>query len=134
MNYNYLIKRHEKTKFVKQKTQLIGEEFDTNIQSELSELSQKSNLEQLKAKIQKYANDSTTKQSMSIGETSEMLEENDLPDIGKVKKEPMYANLVSEDPLNIENKSCEKTNKCSLCKFSSRNPLVSKVHDDSHPS
>ena len=31
----------------------IGEEFDTNIQSELSE---KSNLEQLNAKMQKYAN------------------------------------------------------------------------------
>ena len=109
------MKRHEKTKYVKQKNQSIGEEFNINIQSELSELSEKSNLEQLKAKMQKYSNDSKTKQSMSFGEASEMLEENDLPHIGKVKKEPMYANLVSEDPLNIENKSCEKTNQCSLC-------------------
>ena len=123
------MKRHEKNKYVKQKNQSIGEEFDTNIQSELSELSEKSNLEQLKAKMQKYANDSTTKQSMSIGETSEMLEENDLPDIGKVKKEPMYANLVSEDPLNIENKSCEKTINANFLTILNLSRHVRSVHE-----
>ena len=83
-------------------------------------------VEQLKTKMQKYTNDSTTKKSMSIGETSgpfssvidyqsEKMEENDLPDIGKVKKEPIDENLASEDPLNIPNKSFENNNKCSLC-------------------
>ena len=77
---------------------------------------------------------------MSIGETSgpfssvidyqsEKMEENDLPDIDKVKKEPIDVNLVSEDPLNIPNKSFEKTNKCSHCNgnFSTEHKLLVHV-------
>ena len=40
------MKRHEKTKYFKRKKQSIGEEFDTNIQSE-SELSENSNFDNL---------------------------------------------------------------------------------------
>merc|ERR1719278_1615697 len=45
------MKRHEKTKYVKQKTQSIGEDFDTNIQSELSELSEKIKIDENQIKI-----------------------------------------------------------------------------------
>jgi len=48
------MKRHEKAKYFKQKNQSIGEEFDTNIQSE-SELSENSNLDNLNEEKLTYA-------------------------------------------------------------------------------
>ena len=113
-------------------------------------------LEQLKTKMQKYTNNSTTQKSMFIGEKikvkiptrktilsvinyqSEKMEENYLPDIDKVKKEPIDVNLVSEDPLHIPSKNLEKTYKCSHChdNFSTKPKLlvhVRSVHEGKGP-